>query len=213
VVSGCCVGLKIKSGIIRGFRLKDDQGGLGIKEDMVNPSRVIWITGLSGAGKTTIAKEVVKRLRTSGEIVVMLDGDQMREVLGADSRSNKNHGRERRIALAKQYSHLCRLIAIQGVTVVIATISLFREIHDWNRAHLPGYFEVYLNVPAEELRRRDPKGIYCRYDAGELSNVAGLDIHVDEPENPDWNFEFDAGRSAESIAKELIDRLRKRSEV
>jgi cytidine diphosphoramidate kinase len=51
---------------------------------------------------------------------------------------------------------------------------------------LQGYFEAYLRVPLEELRRRDPKGIYRRFDAGEINNVAGLDLHIDEPEAPDW---------------------------
>jgi adenylylsulfate kinase len=74
--------------------------------------------------------------------------------------------------------------------VVTATISLFNEIHEWNRATLPGYFEVYLKVPIDELRRRDPKGIYRRFDAGELTHVAGLDLPIDEPEAADWVVEL-----------------------
>ena len=180
---------------------------------MENFSRVIWITGLSGSGKTTIANEVVSRLRSSGQAVVMLDGDQMREVFGVGAATDKNHGREGRLALAKQYANLCRVIAAQGLTVVIATISMFREVHVWNRSNLPGYFEMYLKVPVEELRRRDPKGIYSRYDAGELKFVAGLDLQVDEPKAAEWVFEFDPGRSVRSIAEELINRLNKRTEI
>ncbi|NCY22974.1 adenylyl-sulfate kinase, partial [bacterium] len=67
----------------------------------------------------------------------------------------------------------------------IATISLFREVHQWNRQNLPGYFEIYLKVPIEELRRRDSKGIYKKFDTGEIQNVAGLDLQVDEPAKPD----------------------------
>ena len=138
------------------------------------PGRVIWITGLSGAGKSTLAHELVARLRASGDVVVILDGDELREVFGAVSVNLKYHSREARLALAIQYAHMCRILAQQGLTVVIATISLFKKVHVWNRANLPGYFEVYLKVPVEELRRRDPKGIYRRFDAGELSDVAGL---------------------------------------
>ncbi len=165
--------------------------------------RVILITGLSGAGKSTLAHEVVAKLRKSGEAVVMLDGDELREVFGAVAANANNHGREGRLALAMQYAHLCRVVAAQGLTVVIATISLFREVHAWNRANLPGYFEVYLKVPVEELRRRDPKGIYRRFDAGELTLVAGLDLHIDEPEAADLVVEFAPGRSATSLAEEL----------
>jgi adenylylsulfate kinase-like enzyme len=165
--------------------------------------RTIWITGLSGAGKSTLAHEVVAKLRVSGEAVVMLDGDELREVFGAVAANANNHGREGRLALAMQYAHLCRVIAAQGLTVVIATISLFREVHAWNRANLPGYFEVYLKVPLEELRRRDPKGIYRRFDAGELAHVAGLDLPIDEPESADWIVEFMPEFPVTAMAEEL----------
>lgn len=165
--------------------------------------RVIWITGLSGAGKSTLAHELTHRLRAAGEAVVILDGDELREVFGAVATNAQNHGREGRLALAMQYAQLCRVIAAQGLTVVIATISLFREVHAWNRTNLPGYFEVYLKVPVEELRRRDPKGIYRRFDAGELTHVAGLDLTIDEPEAADWIVEFDPERTATALAKEL----------
>lgn len=171
---------------------------------------VCWITGLSGAGKSTLAHEVVARLRAQGEAVVMLDGDELREVFGAAAANAQNHGREGRLALAMQYAHLCRVIAEQGLTVVIATISLFKEVHTWNRLNLPGYFEVYLKVPVEELRRRDPKGIYRRFDAGELTDVAGLDLHIDEPEASDWLAEFTPGRTVGAMADELLIVLERR---
>lgn len=175
-------------------------------------SQVIWITGLSGAGKSTLAHEVVARLRAEGKAVVHLDGDELREVFGAVAANAQNHGREGRLALAMQYAHLCRVVASQGLTVVIATISLFREVHAWNRRNLPGYFEVYLKVPVDELRRRDPKGIYRRFDAGELSNVAGLDLPIDEPEDADWVAEFSPIRTANMLADELTMILEKRKE-
>lgn len=165
---------------------------------------MIWITGLSGAGKTTLASAVVSRLRADGRPVVQLDGDELRDVLGAVASNVQNHGREARLALAMKYSHLCRLIASQGITVVIATISLFRETHQWNRQNLPGYFEVYLRVPIDELRRRDPKGIYRRFDTGEQSNVAGLDIAFDEPLGAHLVFDFNPTRDLQMLADQLM---------
>lgn len=172
--------------------------------------RVVWITGLSGAGKSQLAGVLAARLRARGEGVVVLDGDELREVFGAVDEGERNHGREARLALALRYAGLCRILARQGVTVVIATISLFREVHAWNREHLPGYYEVYLKVPLEELRRRDPKGIYRRFAAGELANVAGLDLPVDEPEAADWTAEYAPGRAVEAMADELLGRLPER---
>lgn len=174
--------------------------------------KVVWITGLSGAGKSTLAREVVARLRARGEAAVMLDGDELREVFGAVAASARNHGREGRLALAMQYAHLCRIIASQGLNVVIATISLFREVHAWNRENVPGYFEVYLKIPMEELRRRDPKGIYRRFDAGELKHVAGLDLAIDEPDAADWVSVHEEGRRTDQIADELMTMLFARSE-
>lgn len=171
------------------------------------PGQVIWITGLSGAGKSTLAMEVANRLRARSDAIVMLDGDVLREVFGAASINAQNHGREGRLALSLQYAHLCRVLANQGLTVVIATISLFKETHAWNRINLPGYFEVYLKAPVDELRRRDPKGIYRRFDAGELTDVAGLDLPIDEPEAPDWIVEFAAGLTIDVLADELLNRL------
>ena len=168
--------------------------------------KVIWITGLSGAGKSTLAHEVWERLRADGMHVALLDGDELREVFGSIEQKSQNHGREGRLALSRKYSSMCRLLATQGLTVVISTISLFHEIHQWNRANLPGYFEVYLAVPIDELRRRDSKGIYMAYDLGELTDVAGLDLPVDEPKAPDFRVDYRPEQSVTEIADELTKR-------
>jgi adenylylsulfate kinase-like enzyme len=166
--------------------------------------RVVWITGLSGAGKSVLAAALVARLRMVDDEILLLDGDELREVFGATSVNAQNYGRDKRMALAMQYAHLCNILAKQGFTVVIATISLFKEVHEWNRANLQGYFEAYLRVPLEELRRRDPKGIYRRFDAGEIKDVAGLDLPIDEPEASDWIEEFLPGRTVDELANELL---------
>lgn len=171
---------------------------------------VCWITGLSGAGKSTLAVEFVKKMHKKNESVVMLDGDELREVFGATATNAYNYGREGRLSLALRYAYLCRVIAVQGFTVVIATISLFKEVHAWNRENLPGYFEVYLKAPVDELRRRDPKGIYRRFDTGEITNVSGLDLPIDEPETADWIVEFNPGYSVDVLADELLMKLQEK---
>lgn len=166
-------------------------------------SNVIWITGLSAAGKTTLATAVAEKLRRHGEAVVLLDGDELREALAV----TKAHGREERLVLAFKYARLARMISVQGVTVIVGTVALFKEIHAWNRENQPGYFEVYLKVPLDELRRRDPKGIYRRFYAGELKNVAGLDLAVDEPVSPHLLIKFDPDLTLENELSQLLERL------
>ena len=107
-----------------------------------------------------------------------------------------------------RYSRLTRIIATPGVTVVVATISLFSEIQKWNRSNLPRYFEVYLKVPIDELRRRDPKGIYSRFDSGDLKNVAGLDLPIDEPKSADFVMEFAPDYSVSAVAEEVIHKIK-----
>ena len=111
---------------------------------------VVWITGLSGSGKTTLAKKISNDLRSGGWTVVLLDGDVLREALGIETQ----HNREDRLAIAKKYSSICQMLASQGLVVVIATISLFKEIHYWNRRNLPGYIEIFLKVPMS-VKKRD----------------------------------------------------------
>lgn len=136
--------------------------------------RVIWITGLSGSGKTTLAQALQQELEHS----ILLDGDDLRQALGAE---NTGYDREGRKNLAKTYSCLALMLARQGFTVLVATISLFHEIHEWNRENLPNYLEIFLDIPDDIRRKRDPKGLYAK----NIPDMAGERIAVDFPAKPD----------------------------
>lgn len=174
---------------------------------VIGEGRVVWITGLSGSGKTTLAVELVKELRLMGYPVIFFDGDELRRVFGAVEYSPANHGREVRLALAMKYARLCQLVASQGFVVIMATISMFREIYSWNRENLPGYFEVYLHAQPDQLRKLDPKGIYKRFDDGVINSVAGLDLPIDEPVQFDLKLDFESRTDPESTALLIKKRL------
>ena len=175
--------------------------------------QVIWITGLSGAGKTTVAAALDQCLRERGLIPILLDGDILRDRFKSTNEIGKTYNREARIKLALKYAHLCKTLSSQGFTVIIATISMYSETYAWNPTNLPNYFEIYLKVPLKELRRRDPKKIYQRYDAGDLSDVAGLDLAVDEPLEPHVILDFETHPSLydspTNIAEYLMSKLEK----
>ncbi len=175
--------------------------------------QVIWITGLSGAGKTTVAEQLTLRIRGGGLQPILLDGDSLRDLFKNIELIHETYNREARIKLALKYGHLCKTLSSQGFTVIIATISMYDEIYAWNRTNLPNYFKIYLKVPLKELRRRDPKKIYQRYDAGELNNVAGLDLQIDEPLEPHVTLDFEKQsflwKSSEVIVEHLISELEK----
>ena len=141
---------------------------------------VFWITGLSGAGKTTVARELWNRLRAGGRPVVLLDGDELRSAIA----ENLGHSAADRRRSAMRNARLCRLLADQGSDVVCATISLFHEVQRWNRENILGYREIYLRVPIDELQRRDSKGIYAAASRG-ARDVVGIDVPAEAPEAPD----------------------------
>ena len=172
---------------------------------------VVWVTGVSGAGKTTLAKELERKLLLRERCAIFLDGDVLRGILQT-SCGEHCYSRETRLRLSLQYSKICSLLAGQGFNVVISTISLFKEVHTFNRQEFCRYFEVYLSAPREMLENRDPKGIYSSYLRGERKNVVGLDLQVDEPVNPDWKIYRQEGASPSDLAEELIKRVNEKFE-
>jgi adenylylsulfate kinase len=150
---------------------------------------VFWFTGLSGVGKTTLGRMFFADVKKRFANVVFLDGDELRDVFGSDL----GHSASDRKKSAMRNSRLCKMLSDQGIHVVIATISLFHECQTWNRTHIPRYREIYLKAPLDVLVKRDPKGIYRKALAGEMSDVYGVDLSVEEPQHPDMIIENGSG--------------------
>lgn len=142
-------------------------------------AKLIWITGLSGAGKTTIAKEVYAQIKKDNQATVFLDGDHFREITG----NSVGHSREQRFLVAMQIARMCKYLVNQNINVVCSTISLFNEVHQFNREQVKNYYEIFIHCSMEELIKRDQKGIYSKSIKGEIKDVVGIDIIFDEPIN------------------------------
>ena len=182
----------------------------GYRVVAMNHKKVIWITGLSGAGKSTLAAGLSAELKRRGEQVILLDGDTLRQILHNKTYNTDQFTLAYRLELAMSYSRVCQALANQGFTVVISTISLFKEVYAWNKKNLPNYFQVYLDVPLSEREKRDPKGIYKRYREGKIINIVGLDQPFDEPVDPDWRPVFNSNITNDFLVKNLIGVLLER---
>lgn len=136
-----------------------------------------WITGLSGAGKTTIGNRLYYQMKSRDSNTIILDGDILKKIAGKDL----GYAREERLERAYRYCSLCKLLTDQGINVIICTIAMFDEIRDWNRNHIENYVEIFLDVDMEILKLRNRKGLYS-YKGG---NIAGIDVEIEYPKNPD----------------------------
>ena len=164
--------------------------------------RVYWITGLSGAGKTTVGTSLYDHLRRQKDNVVFLDGDILREVF-----QNTDYSYEARKTLGFQYARLCKLLSDQGMDIVICAIVMFDEIREWNRENFSDYMEIYLEVPMEELQRRNQKKLYSQAAAGEVRNVVGMDLELELPKNPDLTIRNYGDTSVKEALKRILEHL------
>jgi sulfate adenylyltransferase/3'-phosphoadenosine 5'-phosphosulfate synthase len=147
----------------------------------VSKGFVVWLTGLSGAGKTTIAQRLTTELTTRGRRPEVLDGDEVRTNLSAGLGFSK----EDRDTNIRRIGYVARLLARNGAAVITAAISPYREVRAEVRAATPGFVEVYVRCSLDELVRRDVKGLYVRALAGEIANFTGVSDPYEAPENPD----------------------------
>lgn len=167
-------------------------------------SAVYWITGLAGAGKTTIGKLFYERLKESWPNTVFLDGDLLRQVFGDDLGYSESDRRR----CAMRYSRLCRMLQQQGINVVCCTISMFDEIREWNRENIADYEEVYLKVGMEVLAMRDQKGLYSGNTTEKDDRVTGIHIVYEEPKSPDLILINDGAKTPEEQVEIMMDWLR-----
>ena len=162
---------------------------------------VYWITGLSGAGKTTIGKILYQKLREKYVNVLFLDGDTLRQVFGNDL----GYSQEDRKKCAMRYSRLCDLLQRQGMYVVCCTISMFDSVREWNRENIENYREIYVKTSVKTLQERDQKGLYSDYLKGKEKELAGFQVGIEEPKQPDLLLKNDGEHTPEEQAERILE--------
>jgi len=163
---------------------------------------VIWFTGLSGAGKSTIAEHLEPVLRQRGCKVEMLDGDVVRTHLS----KGLGFSKEDRDTNIRRIGFVAHLLSRNGVVVICSAISPYREIRDENRAMVGDFVEVFVKCPIDVLAERDVKGLYKKALAGEIKNFTGVSDPYEDPLNPEVVVETDKETVDESAAK-IIHKL------
>ncbi len=168
---------------------------------------VIWLIGLSGAGKSVTSKIIYEKIKARHKNTVLLDGDILRVVWG-DDLGHDLKGREKN---AERLSHLSRFLDQQGIHVVAAVLSIFPKWRLWNRDNFSEYHETFLDVDFDELVRRDSKGLYALAREGNTQNVVGVDL--DFPRENTWDLQIDSPEklgAPEQVASEIIKDIQKK---
>jgi adenylylsulfate kinase len=163
---------------------------------------VIWFTGLSGSGKSTIAQVVEDKLVDAGVPVEMLDGDVVRENLS----KGLGFSKEDRDINIRRIAFVAHLLQRNGVFVITAAISPYRAIRDEARAMIKDFVEVFADAPLEVCEERDVKGLYAKARAGEIKEFTGIDDPYEPPRNPEIVCHTDR-ESVEESAQKVIDKL------
>ena len=158
-------------------------------------SPVIWLTGIPGSGKTTLAVELKKYYEQKDIPVEILDGDEIRKTLSKDlglsPEDRKEHNR--RVIFVAQ------ILAKNNVTTIVTLISPYRETRAFARNEIPNFVEVWIKTSVDECIKRDPKGLYKKALAGEIKNLTGLNAPYEEPQNAELVVDTEKHNVEESV--------------
>ena len=164
---------------------------------MTEEPRVIWFTGLSGAGKTTLAEKLADYLKNSGEKCELLDGDTVRNIFPQTGFTKKDRDEH-----VKRMGFLASMLERNGVTVLASFISPYRESRDFVRKMCKNFVEVYVSTSLEVCEKRDVKGLYKKARKGEITSFTGIDDPYEAPLHPEITI-----NTAEETVEESFEKL------
>ena len=164
------------------------------------PGFAVWLTGLSGAGKSTISQRLAAELERHGRRVDVLDGDEIRKLLS----KGLGYSREDRDANVARIAFVAALLVRHGAAVISGAISPYAQARSAARERIGNFVEVYVRCSMQELIRRDVKGLYLRALSGELKHFTGISDPYEEPASPDVVVDTEIESVEESVAKILL---------
>jgi bifunctional enzyme CysN/CysC len=184
-------------------------GGSVRREERATQGMTVWLTGLSGSGKSTVAAEVERRLVASGRPAYLLDGDNLRHGLNADL----GFSAEDRAENVRRVGEVAKILADAGMVAIVSLVSPYKADREKARAaHVEGslpFVEIFVDTPLEICEQRDPKGMYAKARAGEITHFTGVDDPYEAPEAPHLRLRPSDGDAAAQAALvlDLIERM------
>ncbi len=172
---------------------------------MTHQGFTLWLTGMSGAGKSTVSDQLMARFRAAGAKVELLDGDVVRTNLS----QGLGFSREDRDTNVRRIGFVAELLSRNGVIAVVAAISPYRATRDEVKAKIANFVEVFVDCPVEVLAARDVKGLYKKALAGEVGNFTGISDPYEAPVNPDVTVRSDRETVEESVARVWAELVRR----
>jgi bifunctional enzyme CysN/CysC len=171
---------------------------------------VVWFTGLSGSGKSTIANILEQKLHAIGKRTYLLDGDNVRHGLNKDLGFTDTD----RVENIRRVAEVSKLMVDAGLITLVSFISPFKSERQMAKNLLSSdeFFEIFVNTSLEECEKRDPKGLYKKARAGDLKNFTGIDSSYEEPENPDLILNTSSG-NAEQLTDQIIKFLKDKNKI
>jgi bifunctional enzyme CysN/CysC len=168
---------------------------------------ILWFTGLSGSGKSTVANLVERALHSEGRHTYLLDGDNVRHGLNRDLGFSDAD----RVENIRRVAEVAKLFVDAGTIVIVAFISPFRAERKLARDLVGAgeFLEVFVDTPIEECRRRDPKGLYARADRGEIKNFTGVDSPYEPPRDPEIHLRT-VGKTVPELAQLVLQEIRQK---
>ena len=165
-----------------------------------NNGILFWITGLSGSGKTTIAKKIESHILKKYGPTITVSGDDIRKIFDF-----KKFSKKERFFYAMTYSKFCKYVTDNKINVIFSTVSLFHKVRKWNRSNISNYIEIYIKSDINKIIKQKKKFFY----KGNYKNIIGKNIKAEFPQSPHVIIKNNFNRSTNVLSKELIKKINK----
>lgn len=169
---------------------------------------IVWLVGLSGAGKTTIARALHQQWQAEAPATVLIDGDEVREIFKHDQGAAA-YSQEGRRTNGERIAAMSAWLDSQNINAVVSILCIFPDIMAANRDRFSDYFEIFVDAPLPALEERDSKGLYAAARSGTMPDVVGIDIPFPTPAQPDMVVRNDGSSlDGEAVAADILARIR-----